>query len=153
MLYAHNCVELYQYRRVRIKCPWFNDIRVQLNRGVGTRYILRLIRHIVSAHTLSGAVAVNINVQVWIYFDCQLPTQQGNIIMWPPQHKPPIHSILLKLRLIHHQRAHLLLIRMVFFQSDFSMQSYGLLNANNTELYFDRMQYFSSSQKLLNLSV
>jgi len=42
---------------------------------------------------------------------------------------------------------------MVFFQSDFPVQSYGLLNANNTELYFDRMQYFSSSQKLLKLSM
>ena len=35
--------------------------------------------------------------------------------MWPSLYKPPICRILLKLRLIHHQRAHLLLMRMVLF--------------------------------------
>ena len=44
--------------------------------------------------------------------------------------------ILSKLRLIHHQRTHILLIRMVllFSQSDFPVQSYEFLNVNNTEL-------------------
>ena len=34
------------YRRVRIKRPGFGDIRTQLNRGVGTRSILRQFRHV-----------------------------------------------------------------------------------------------------------
>ena len=48
--------------------------------------------------------------------------------MWPSKHKPPIHHILSKMRLLHHQRAHLLLIRMVllFFQSDFPVQLWAL---------------------------
>jgi len=52
-------------------------------------------------------------------------------------------SILLKLRLIHLQRAHLLLITMVllFFQSDFPVQSNELLNANNTQVDFDHTRY------------
>jgi len=41
------------------------------------------------------------------------------------------------------QRTHLLLIRMVllFFQSEFPVQSYELLNVNNTQLDFDRTRY------------
>ena len=56
--------------------------------------------------------------------------------MWPSPHKPPTCRILSKLRLIHHQRTHLLLIRMVllFSQSDFPVQRYELLNVNNTQL-------------------
>jgi len=50
-----------------------------------------------------------------------------------------------KLRLIHRQREHLLLITVVllFFQSDFPVQSYELLNANNTQVDFDRTRYLS----------
>ena len=57
--------------------------------------------------------------------------------------KPTTRSILSKLRLIHLQRAHLLLITMVllFFQSDFPVQSYELLKANNTQVDFDRTWY------------
>jgi len=57
--------------------------------------------------------------------------------------KPTTRRILLKLRLIHRQRAHLLLITMVllFFQLDFPLQSYELLNANNTQVDFDRTRY------------
>ena len=36
------------YRRVRIKCPGFGDNRTPLNRGVGARCTLRLLRHVVS---------------------------------------------------------------------------------------------------------
>jgi len=51
--------------------------------------------------------------------------------------------ILSKLRLIHRQREHLLLITMVLlvFQSDFPVQSYELLNANNTQVDFNCTQY------------
>ena len=57
--------------------------------------------------------------------------------------KPTIRHILSKLRLIHCQRAHLLLITMVLliFQSDFPVQSYELFNANNTQVDFDRTRY------------
>ena len=60
-----------------------------------------------------------------------------------PLDKPPIRCILSKLILIHRQRAHLLLIRMVllFFQSDFPVQSYEHLNASNTQVDFDRTRY------------
>ena len=63
--------------------------------------------------------------------------------MWPAMEKPTTRSILSKLRLIHRQREHLLLITMVllFFQSDFPVQTYELLNANNTQLDFDRTRY------------
>ena len=44
------------YCRVRIKRPPFGDIRMPLNRGVSTRYIIRLIRHVVFAHPLSSCV-------------------------------------------------------------------------------------------------
>jgi len=57
--------------------------------------------------------------------------------------KPTTRGILSKLRLIHCQREHLLLITMVllFFQSDFPVQSYELLNANNTQVDFDHTWY------------
>ena len=57
--------------------------------------------------------------------------------------KPTIRRILSKQRLIHRQRAHLLLIRMVilFFQSDFSVQSCELLNVNNMQVDFDCTRY------------
>ena len=57
--------------------------------------------------------------------------------------KPTIRCILSKQRLIHCQRAHLLLIRMVilFFQSDFSVQSCELLNVNNMQVDFDCTRY------------
>ena len=50
---------------------------------------------------------------------------QSLLHMWPAMELPPIR-LLSKLRLIHRQRAHLLLITMVllFFQSDFCVQSY-----------------------------
>jgi len=56
--------------------------------------------------------------------------------------KPTIRGIWSKLRLVYRQRAHLLLITMVllFFQSDFPVQSYELLNANNMQVDFDRTQ-------------
>ena len=41
------------YRRVRIKRPGFGDNRMPLNRGVGARCVLRLLRHVVSAHPFS----------------------------------------------------------------------------------------------------
>jgi len=55
--------------------------------------------------------------------------------------KPTTREILSKLALIHCQREHLLLITMVllFFQSDFPVQSYELLNVNNTQVDFDHM--------------
>jgi len=57
--------------------------------------------------------------------------------------KPTTREILSKLRLMYRQREHLLLITMVllFFQSDFPVQSYELLNANNTKVDFDRTRY------------
>jgi len=57
--------------------------------------------------------------------------------------KPTTRGILSKLRLIDRQREHLLLITMVllFFQSDIPVQSYELLNANNTQVDFDRTRY------------
>ena len=57
--------------------------------------------------------------------------------------KPTTRGILSKLRLIHRQREHLLLITMVLliFQSDFPVLSYELLNANNTQVNFDRKRY------------
>jgi len=63
--------------------------------------------------------------------------------MWPSTHKPPTCCILSKLRLIHHHGTHLLLIRMVllFSQSDFPVQSYELLNVNNTQHDFDCTRY------------
>ena len=64
------------YCRLCIKHLWFGDIRMQLCRlaGLGTRYIIKLIRHVVSSHPLravyitNGAVTVNINAQLLIYF-------------------------------------------------------------------------------------
>jgi len=55
-------------------------------------------------------------------------------------------SILLKLRFIHLQRAHFLLITMVLFifQSDLPGQSNELLNANNTQVDFDPTRYLLS---------
>ena len=41
--------------------------------------------------------------------------------MWPSPHKPPTCRILSKLRLIHHQRTHLLLITMVLLFSHFRL--------------------------------
>jgi len=63
--------------------------------------------------------------------------------MWPAQHKSGLRRKLTKLRLMHHQIANLLLIRMVllFFQSDFPVQSYEPLNANNTQVDLDRTRY------------
>ena len=65
--------------------------------------------------------------------------------MWPSSHKPPTCHILSKLRLIHYQRTHLLLIGMVllFSQLDFPVQSYEPLNVNNTQLDFDRTWYWT----------
>jgi len=62
-----NLEEFRLYHRVFIKCPWFGDIRMQLNNGLGARYVTRLIRHVVSTNplaavqTIGSAVAMNIN--------------------------------------------------------------------------------------------
>lgn len=42
-----------------IKCPWFGDIKMELNRRVGARYVLRLIRHVLSTHSLSNCILYN----------------------------------------------------------------------------------------------
>jgi len=73
----------------------------------------------------------------------------------PAMEKPTIRGILSKLRFIHHQRVHLLLITMVllYFQWDFPVQSYELLNANNTQFDFDRTQGLSVQSPLYQKSI
>ena len=41
------------YRRVRIKRPGFGDNRTPLTKGVGAICILKLLKHVVSAHPFS----------------------------------------------------------------------------------------------------
>ena len=54
------CWEGLNYRRVRIKRPGFGDIRTPLNRGMGARCVLRLLRHVhvVSAQPFSKQQAL-----------------------------------------------------------------------------------------------
>ena len=79
---------------------------------------------------------------IWL---CGSRVEIHSVVYWPAktQHKSRLCRNVMKLRLIHHQRANLLLITMalLYFQLDFPVQSYELLNANNTQVDLDCTRY------------